>query len=639
LPLNRYQIQLPLAVLLLAGWCFGADSGEARYVGAKVCAACHKDIAASQTKMAMANTWHGVVTTSLPANYRAEAQEGSPAQLHYEIKRSREAFTFSAKTPDDDVHLPVETIIGGQRHGLSFLARIDSLRGMPLARTALIEGRYVYNSPHRALALSPGFEPELPGSYASAFGRVLSPAFEKKCLTCHGEPGTLGAGREGGVRCESCHGAGLQHVQAAGRGTPKFGMTDLKTLTPDQNVEICAQCHNGFSEHSDPLPDDTLVSNQATALRHSECFIQSGKGLGCTGCHNPHEDSAQLKKVSEAKCISCHSATKNQAAICPVNPAAGCVGCHMPTVAVGVFHMSDHWIRVHPETGSKTASHGGLPAGGAGPLREFLRIIVADERGKAEAAAQRISGGEAFAKVAHDLSSDATAPGGGYIGETTLADMNPALAEAAAKLAYGETSRVVTDGSRHILLYRMPRDFKEDANRLYKEAETLKEKGDIKGAVLKAEEALATYPYFLRALTLLGGMFGAAGDLQHGAEVLQFAAQEYPQDATAQFDLGLILGGLRRNTEQIAAFRHANELDPDNVAIYESLGAALYSAGEWQPAIAIFRRGLAIDPLAAELYFDLSLALKEHGSADESEAARKLAIAIDRRLAARLSAK
>jgi len=46
---------------------------------------------------------------------------------------------------------------------------------------------------------------------------------------------------------------------------------------------------------------------------------------------------------------------------------------------------------------------------------------------------------------------------------------------------------------------------------------------------------------------------------------------------------------------QIEAFRRAVGLDPDNVAVYENLGAALYSAGDWQDAVDACRQGLRVE--------------------------------------------
>ncbi len=614
-----------------------ADGSASRYVGAEVCISCHKEIGASQAKTAMAKTWHGTVTPLLPRDYAGRVAEGRDG-LAYEIRRESDHFVYATGMPHEaKVTLPVDVIMGGDRHGLSFLASIDKLGGTPLERRALIEARYVYNTPHHALALSPGFPMETPRSYETAFGRTISPTFETKCLTCHGKPETLGAGKQGGVHCESCHGPGAEHVQAIGQGKTT-GIVNPKKLSADESLEICAQCHVGFSFHSDPLPKELLVSSQVPAMRSSECYIQSGKAFACTACHDPHRDAtrAEVIAASVKTCLGCHSSRVRQhASICPVNASAGCIECHMPVTDAGVFRLTDHWIRVHAEGAKTSARKDASLRSEVRPLREFLRIIVAENRTKADLSMERLTKGDAFFDVAHDLSTDATAPGGGYIGESWLAQMDSRLAAAAAKLEYGETSGIVEMGDRWVVLQRMTRDFKIEAGQLFEEASALKARGEIKKALEKDQEVLRIYPYFLRALIFMGVTLGETGNVQRGSQVLDFAARLYPKDSTAQFDLGLTLGGLGNRSGQIEAFRRAIALDPDNVAVYENLGAALYSAGDWQAAIDACKQGLLIDPLSAKLYFNMSMMLGEHGDTAGAERAKTLAKKIDPEIAAK----
>ena len=66
-----------ISILWLVPLCVAADASEAHYAGAQVCAGCHQNIAASQAKTAMAKTWHGVVTASLPLHYDGRVREGT----------------------------------------------------------------------------------------------------------------------------------------------------------------------------------------------------------------------------------------------------------------------------------------------------------------------------------------------------------------------------------------------------------------------------------------------------------------------------------------------------------------------------------------------------------------------------------
>ena len=583
----------------------------------------------------MANTWRGVLAPSLPANFDRRKVEGPDPAFQYQVRRLAEGFEFSVIPPQGPrTALPVEAIVGGERHGISFLARVTQVDGLPLERPALIEGRYAY-SPHGSLVLSPGFLTQKPAGFEDTLGRVLSPSFEKKCLTCHGQPDTLGAGKHGGVRCESCHGPAAAHVDSM--QAPNRQPVKPDTLTPAKAMAACAQCHTGLSSanHADPLPGDLLVSSQVPALRNSECFIQSGEGVSCTDCHNPHKDSLEVADTSVKTCLRCHSLrTAQHAAICPINAASDCVKCHMPSIQSNSFRLTDHWIRVHPEQGIKAGRQSDNFRSLVPPKGEYLQIIVTGDRTKAEGARRRLDKGDSFYHVAHDVSIDPTAPGGGFIGEVQLAGMDPRLAAAAAPLPYGGTTAIIRQGDRCIILHRLPRDFKWDANRLFEEAVTLREHGDFKGAVEKDQEALTAYPYFLRALIFMGTTLGEAGGAGRASEILAFAVQSYPEDASAQFDLGLTLGN--EPAMQIQAFRHAIELDPDMVAAYESLGAALASAGQISNAIQVFRKGLAVDPLCAILYYDLGLALMQQADAAGAKQAFSLAAKLDPEIAARL---
>lgn len=314
----------------------------------------------------------------------------------------------------------------------------------------------------------------------------------------------------------------------------------------------------------------------------------------------------------------------------------------MPGIESNGFRLTDHWIRVHRDEGAREAqperaAHADLSLNSQiRPKSEYLQIIRTNDREQAEAAERHLQSGADFYNVAHDLSSDASAAAGGFLGEIQLSDMDAALAEVAGHLAYGGTSGIVALGNHYVLLHRLSRGFKEDADQLYREAVALRSQDNQKAAMEKDQAALKIYPYFLRALVFMATAIGETGNAAQASAVLAFAVQSYPQDASAQFDLGLTLGG--QPAAQIQAFRRAIELDPDMIAAYESLGAALASHGKMTDAIAEFRRGLEVDPLSAILNYDLGLALQAQG--DEADANRVLALAgkLDPEIETRLKA-
>ncbi|MEO8660824.1 MAG: tetratricopeptide repeat protein [Bryobacteraceae bacterium] len=594
----------------------------AGYTGPETCALCHRAIADTQTKTPMAETWHGRLTPSLPERWSAHATDGG---LAVDIRRVSDHFEYSTAMPDGSkVTLPVEVIMGGERHGLGFLPRIDQLGGITLERPVLLQARYSWSLSKKRLLIAPNEPVETPHSYATALGLVLSPSFETKCLVCHGKPGTMGAGKAGGVHCESCHGPGWTHLQALAKGKPREGILNPQKLTVDQRLAVCAPCHTGFSRQTDPLPDELLVSNQVNAFTESECFIQSGKAFQCTTCHDPHRDSSHDIEASVKACVGCHSANvSGHAAVCPVNASSGCTGCHMPAIERGPFHLVDHWIRVHP--GEQAGARQGGEKSQVRPRREFLRAIAAKSQAEAEAARQRLAKGEPFFDVARAVSVDDSAPIGGYWGARWLDRLDAPVRDAAAALSYGETSGVIAAGGRWLIVQRMARDFRLDAARLQEQAAALGRQGDRKGAIEKCQEALKIDPHFLPSLLFLGKALSESGNAVRAVSVLKAATRIYPQDADAQFDLGLILGRMGKPEEEMAAYRRAIELEPDLVAAYVSLGKVLFSRSEWTQAGEVFRQGLRINPLTPDLNYGLGRVLERLG--DEAGAKKALALA------------
>jgi hypothetical protein len=177
-------------VLSLAVLCPGAEGDQDQYAGAEVCRSCHRDLADSQSKTAMANTWHGAGAAFLPFHLDEKKTEGN-GKVSYEVRRADEKLEFSVTNAGQrELTAPVHAVVGGKRHGISFLLGVDQFGGMALERAALIEARYAL-SHLGSLVLSPGFLKE-PGDHEDELGRVLSPTFERRCLACHGQPEDFG---------------------------------------------------------------------------------------------------------------------------------------------------------------------------------------------------------------------------------------------------------------------------------------------------------------------------------------------------------------------------------------------------------------------------------------------------------------
>jgi predicted CXXCH cytochrome family protein len=398
-------------------------------------------------------------------------------------------------------------------------------------------------------------------------------------------------------------------------------------------MKPCAQCHAGFSNVQDPLPDDLLISDQVTALMNSECWRQSGGGIDCTSCHNPHQDAprAVLVARSEKICLSCHMETSRaHPALCPVNRTSGCVGCHMPESRHSApFVISDHWIRVHPEQQVQVPAAKPEWRSTIEPNHVYLRLIALDDAVKAEAIRVQLAAGASFFELARTNSKDtASARNGGFLGDLEPAQLDPEWAKAALALAPGEISPVIAGRNRSYILQRLPRDFREQAGAHFERAMELRKAGNREQSVTALLEALKIYPRFLRALTWLGITYGEAGNPQTSAGILKVALSYYPNDPGAHFNLGIAYGAMQRE-EEIAEYKQALALDPDYVPAYLNWGALLFAKGRYAEAEEVYREGIRVNPLLASLHYSLSLALERDQKQQEAEAEMALAKKID----------
>jgi tetratricopeptide (TPR) repeat protein len=597
------------------------------FVGSKTCSPCHRQIATPQTQSNMALTWQGTSAAALPAAYRSEMADGS---ARYTVARKADGFEYSVQLGrGEPLRSKVETIVGGRRHGLSFLVRVPEIGGLKLERAPLIEARYLHYSASGRLVLSPGFPEDSPTTWETAAGRVLSPDFERKCLNCHGAAQAKGA-HETGVRCETCHGPGSAHLKAVGANAADKAIINPKRFTNEQVLEQCAQCHAGFGDLYDPLPEDLLISNQVNALRNSQCYIQSGAGLSCTTCHNPHQDASRADARPLQACLGCHGeAVQGRAGLCPVNKAGDCLKCHMPEQQKGSFHMVDHWIRVHPEQGIQAGRRDPKDRTHVRPKRLYLRLIVASDAVKAEAAHTELVSGVPFFSAAQKYSVDESRITGGYLGEMAANDLEPGLARAAFELERGEFSEVLEVGGKFMILYRMPRDFRYQAEQLELEATRLRDSGKFDEAAAKYQESLQVYPRFLRSLIFLGVTLGQKGEALRAAAVLSYAARLYPDDPAAHYNLAIAYGALGRTDDEIRSYERAIQLQPDLIPAYLNLGSTFYAADRLDEAAGAYRRGLLENPLTAALYFNLAQVYARQGKADEAKREAALAAVID----------
>ena len=188
------------------------------------------------------------------------------------------------------------------------------------------------------------------------------------------------------VGCESCHGPGAEHAQAAQQGRqlalPKqpgnagsWAFTAASPIaersgesTVEQQLGVCAPCHSRRTNFADIGPNQRFLDAHQPATLETGLYERDGqildevfvygsfvqsrmyqRGVTCSDCHDPH--SAQLKASGNAVCSTCHLAAyfdqPTHHRHTPGESGSACVDCHMPQRTYMVVDpRRDHSFRV-----------------------------------------------------------------------------------------------------------------------------------------------------------------------------------------------------------------------------------------------------------------------------------------------------
>ncbi len=126
------------------------------------------------------------------------------------------------------------------------------------------------------------------------------------------------------VQCESCHGAGLTHVQAPARGQM---LASMKPDTVTAQTTGCAECHAG-THH--PFAEEWKQTRHASSFRRSyngatatAPEVPGGPRAACQSCHIG-------QRVLEAWGVSTNYAEKSQGQTAATGIGVTCVVCHDP---------------------------------------------------------------------------------------------------------------------------------------------------------------------------------------------------------------------------------------------------------------------------------------------------------------------
>jgi tetratricopeptide (TPR) repeat protein len=136
--------------------------------------------------------------------------------------------------------------------------------------------------------------------------------------------------------------------------------------------------------------------------------------------------------------------------------------------------------------------------------------------------------------------------------------------------------------------------------------QTLDAVGKLQEAAAAFEEALELCPKKPDAFLHLGVAYSKLGDLRRCLEIRQRAANQFPQNALAHYNLGVSFRTMAQRAGRpgrphpqydaaVAAFRKAAELDPTDPDAYAQLGGCLYESGRVEPAIVELEKALELN--------------------------------------------
>jgi Cytochrome c554 and c-prime len=353
-------------------WPRQSHTSNEVFVGNEACAKCHAGMVASQEMTPMAQT-------AMPASvadilHAHPDMSFKPNQYNYRIKTSSikgaSESLYSITDGGQTLSFPLLWAFGTGRVGQSYLFKKDDGR--------FYEARVTYFRSLKTLGFTPARALLSPANIDDAMYRVIPQAEVMQCFSCHTTAASVGGTFDEkhlipGVKCEACHGPGLNHVsamhsrRAGGKQVDKLEIFNPANLSPTDSVEFCGACHGSWWDVK--LAKVKGVSTARSApyrLVTSKCW---GKGddsrLICTACHNPHEPLETRSSAYDSACLKCHTLRSGaktsqgspsnphavdavrRGAACPIG-SANCTTCHMQKVFVPEMNdtFTDHRVRI-----------------------------------------------------------------------------------------------------------------------------------------------------------------------------------------------------------------------------------------------------------------------------------------------------
>jgi hypothetical protein len=318
------------------------------------CRECHSEEASTQVHTPMAEASFQIKEHT-PFSKLAAGTLQSGSYL-YRISSDNLGSKLAVSVGKQSISANISWIFGAGVRGQTYiLENKDSLYESQVSSFAGLHG----------MEITPGHSPIEAGDLKNALGERLSTSTAKLCFGCHttysSTDSTFDVSRAtAGVRCEACHGPGVDHINAMKNGQIDDALKAILNpahLSPVALVDFCGACHRTGVDvvMSEGAYGPLNVRFQPYRLEKSRCWgTQGDERLTCIACHNPHKPLLQNESSYDSRCLSCHSPQGKEShtaspspAVCP-KATANCTSCHMPKYDVPEMHakFTDHFIRV-----------------------------------------------------------------------------------------------------------------------------------------------------------------------------------------------------------------------------------------------------------------------------------------------------
>ena len=355
----------------------GNAAAPAHFVGSQACAGCH---AGEQAAWSSSHHRHAME----PADARSVLGDFGDVTFRYfgrETRFSRQGSTFQITTENQQGK--AETFKIAYTLGVAplqqYLVAFDDgrIQALPFAWDARPRGqggqRWFHLYPDTDVTpADPLFWMRPRQNWNHMCGDCHTTSFSKRFSDATGRFDSQWS--ELGNGCESCHGAGSAHVEAAQHEPRRTGRRRAREYlvnglhTQAEQLDQCGACHarrvrlreDASHEHMHDTwrPEllqeglyfvDGQIKDEVFEIGS---FLQSkmaARGITCSHCHDPH--TARLRAEGNALCTQCHDRQLFDGPQHHFHAAgtdgARCVNCHMPPRTYMVVHeRRDHRIAV-----------------------------------------------------------------------------------------------------------------------------------------------------------------------------------------------------------------------------------------------------------------------------------------------------